>query len=178
MNNIESCIQLRSGRYFDYLDPRPECFTIEDIGHALSKICRFGGHVYWFYSVAEHSYRVAENVPIEFERQALMHDAAEAFIGDMVYPLKKLIPSFKDIEHNIQKIIFKKYNIEYPISYEVKIVDLRMLATERQQLLQEHDREWPVLMKAEPYPFVLDRMPPDTAAAYFLNVARDLNITD
>lgn len=178
MDNINSCIQLKSGMYFDYLDPQPQHFTIEDIADALSKICRFGGHTSKFYSVAEHSIRVSQNVRSEFMRQALMHDAAEAFIGDVVYPMKCLFPTIKMLEHQIQKIIFDKYGIDYPISPEVKIVDLRMLATERQQLLTEQEREWPVLLKAEPYHFRLHQCEPSAAAEWFNRAARELEIFD
>src|SRR5262245_27549306 len=100
---IGDWMQTISGRKFWPLDPRPEEVCIEDIGHALSLVCRFGGHCHTFYSVAEHSVRVSllaedmakssahwtdENIRM-IALSGLLHDAAEAYIGDMVRPLKR-----------------------------------------------------------------------------------------
>ena len=59
-----SVMVMQSGRYFDYLDPAASAsaLTVEDIAHALSHVCRFGGHTRKFYSVAQHSITVAELV--------------------------------------------------------------------------------------------------------------------
>ena len=94
---VRNTIRLRSGIYFDLADPKPEQIEITDIAGALSKICRFGGHCYRFYSVAEHCYHcsmVAEASPLAL----LLHDAAEAFTGDIVKPLKIMLPEFAAIE--------------------------------------------------------------------------------
>src|SRR5262245_14828098 len=73
-------IMLYSGAWFDFLAPSESAFTIEDIAHGLSNICRYSGQCKRFYSVAEHSLLVSE-VAEGFEFAALLHDAAEAFIG-------------------------------------------------------------------------------------------------
>jgi len=87
-----------SGKRFWPLDPRPEDICIEDIAHALSHICRFGGHVREPYSVAQHSVIVSMIVKPENALYGLLHDAAEAYAGDMVRPLKRGMPAYRSIE--------------------------------------------------------------------------------
>lgn len=95
-------IETASGRFYDYLDPQPEQVCIDDIAIALSNTTRFGGHCSRFYSVAEHSCLVRQLV-IEAGRPdlglaALLHDAHEAYIGDIPSPLKAVIgDEYKDI---------------------------------------------------------------------------------
>jgi len=69
-----------TGKHFHYLDPQPEEIDIIDIAHSLSLTCRYGGHCKQFYSVGDHSIRVAEIVPDELKLRALLHDAAEAYL--------------------------------------------------------------------------------------------------
>src|SRR5207248_1661023 len=68
--------------------PRAEDICIEDIAHGLAMTCRYGGQCLRFYSVSEHSVLVSRLVAPEFAREALLHDASEAYIGDMIRPLK------------------------------------------------------------------------------------------
>lgn len=77
------------GRWYP-LDPRPEDFEIEVIAHHLGNICRYGGAPRDFYSVAEHSVLVSFYVPPAFARHGLLHDAAEAVVGDTIKPIKLL----------------------------------------------------------------------------------------
>src|ERR1700724_2684254 len=79
--------QTFTGRRFYPLSPRVEDVCIEDIAHALSNICRYGGHCREFYSVAQHCNMVSDWMP-EFKLEGLLHDSPEAYIGDMVRPVK------------------------------------------------------------------------------------------
>ena len=79
-----------AGKHVDPLNVRPEDICLEDIAFALSNISRFGGHVP-FLSVAEHSVRVCMAAPPKLKKAALLHDAAEAYIGDIIWPLKRSI---------------------------------------------------------------------------------------
>jgi len=93
-------MQLRSGAMFDPLAPDPAMILPSDIAHALAHLCRFGGHVSRFLSVAEHSVHVSlcaegllpRGTPDAERRQAallgLLHDATEAYLGDTIWPLK------------------------------------------------------------------------------------------
>lgn len=87
-----------SGRAFWSLDPRPEDVRIEDIAAQLARICRFGGALkpgVSFYSVAQHSVLVSYNVPEEYALEGLLHDAAEAYVGDVIKPIKSaLVPGY------------------------------------------------------------------------------------
>lgn len=98
-----------SGAQVDLILPRADQFDIDDIAHALGNVCRFGGHVPHFYSVAEHSVRVMRHVshlPYHVQLAGLLHDAAEAYIGDMVRPLKRSQPlgdAYMHVEDEINK---------------------------------------------------------------------------
>ena len=73
-----------TGRQFWPLDPRPEDICIRDIAHHLSLCCRFNGACRVHYSVAQHSVMVANILPAPLRFWGLMHDATEAYVGDMV----------------------------------------------------------------------------------------------
>src|SRR5689334_25068051 len=89
--DVGPSIMLQSGAWFDFAAPHDSPFTIEDIAHGLANICRYSGQCRRFYSVAEHALLVAETAA-GFELEALMHDAAEAFLGDITRPLKQMLP--------------------------------------------------------------------------------------
>ena len=99
-------IQTVSGRWVNPFDPDPEQLDAGDIARALANQCRFGGHCRVFYSVAQHSVIISRLVEerggdVEDAFAALMHDATEAYLGDMPHPLKHRSPlgaAFKDAE--------------------------------------------------------------------------------
>lgn len=135
-------MQTVTGRRFYPLDPRPEDFDIVDIAHALSMVCRFGGHTPVWYSVADHSVRVARVVggaggTCSEQFCGLMHDAAEAYVGDVVWPLKiaQEMSGYKDVERNIERAIAEKFGLPHPFPPIVKHADLRLLATEKRDLM-------------------------------------------
>lgn len=85
-------MQTYTGKAFYPLDPRPDEVCIDDIAHALSQIPRFGGHARRHYSVAQHSWHMSclfGNPLLAY--QALLHDAQEAYLGDIVQPLKSCL---------------------------------------------------------------------------------------
>lgn len=91
-------IMLASGVLFDLTNPAGSPMSLQDIAHGLGRVCRFAGQTNRFYSVAEHCFHVARLVPVELARVALLHDASEAFIGDVTRPLKALLPDYQAIE--------------------------------------------------------------------------------
>lgn len=132
-----SWIQTYTGRQFDLVNPDPMLVDIEDIAHALSHTCRFGGHTEKFYSVAQHSWVVSATVAPEHAFLALLHDAAEAYIGDLIRPLKRLLcPQIDEIESRIQAAILARYEVEPDEAAlkAVKVADDRALATEMRDL--------------------------------------------
>ncbi len=127
------------GRFYPF-DPRPEEMHIEDIAHALSNTCRFNGHISRFYSVAEHSVHMADQLSDKgknTQRWALLHDATEAYIGDMVRPLKhsSVLEAFRDTEDVIHICVAKKFGLSITIPKLVHEMDNVMCSTERRDLI-------------------------------------------
>lgn len=134
-------IGLYDGGRVDLVDPRPEQFDIGDIARGLSCTARFNGHTHRFYSVAQHSRLMSELINPDYARWALLHDASEAYLGDLVRPLKELCPDYRRIEERIMRVIAERFELGWPMPPEVKAVDNRMLVTEK-LLLQPGGPEW------------------------------------
>ena len=164
---IGPTIALRSGAYFDFEVPETSQITIYDIAHALSMICRFTGHCHRFYSVAEHSVHCSYLVPKEDALAALMHDAAEAVMGDVSRPLKSLLPDYKRIEHRVEKAILARFGLPAQLPPSVKAADMQMLAVEQRQAMLNDD-DWPGLAIDGEGPALQFLSPPD-AYNTFLN---------
>ena len=135
-----------SGKHFDLLDPKPEQVDHNDIFASISKLCRFTGHCSEIYTVGQHSLLVMSLVPKEFRFEALMHDAAEAYTGDVGTPLKVALgPDFREIEHRIEAVVREKYGLPAKLSPEVKHADIVALGLEKRWLMPEDYESWPVL---------------------------------
>lgn len=126
----DAWIQTFSGKAFFPFDPRPDQIDIEDIAHALSNICRFTGHTDIFYSVAEHSVRVARLVEPEYRLAALLHDASEAYLSDISAPIKPFLPDYVALEKRIEKAIAYRFSLPYSMHPSIKEADRVMLHTE------------------------------------------------
>lgn len=136
MSRVGDWIQTFSGGQFWPLDPRADEVKLTDIAHQLAKICRFGGATLDFYSVAEHSLRVADLVPPELRLQALLHDAAEAYCGDVVRPLKRNLAGYDAMESRIAFAIGEKFGVDLVNLHPLVIqADNEMLAVEFRDLL-------------------------------------------
>lgn len=164
-------IQARSGRYINFVAPDPNVFCIHDIAHALSHTCRFGGHTRDFYSVAQHSVLVSYLVPENDQFAALMHDAAEAYVGDVPTPLKQLLPEYKAIEKRIEACLFERFGLYDGMPVSVKKADLIMLATEQRDLMQakNDDAEWGLIADIQVAPFRIKPQSPGQARKSFLD---------
>ena len=118
-----------TGKTLDFENPDPESICIEDIAHALSMVCRFSGQCREFYSVAQHSVLVSLGLHavVTTEEQktwwlwrehetrlrqiALLHDAAEAYMGDLNRPLKRIMPQYSKIEDRVFRAIATKFKL-------------------------------------------------------------------
>src|SRR3954447_2531024 len=166
-------LQTVSGRRVNPFDPDPSQLDIGDIARALGNLCRFGGHSRVFYSVAQHSVIVSELVEarggdVEDVFAALMHDATEAYLGDMPHPLKHRSPlgaAFKEAERNLERALAEHFNLKTDAP-EIKRVDRALLATER-RAFSEESWHWPELEGVEPLELELKAWTPDEAAAAF-----------
>lgn len=165
--DVGPSIMLQSGAWFDFAAPHTSLFTIDDIAHGLANICRYSGQCKSFYSVAEHSLLVSETA-VGFEFEALMHDAAEAFLGDVTRPLKQMLPEFKKIEREVENAIFERFGIRHPMPPEVKKADLRVLAAEQKQIMPDGTDAWVRGQRVEPAPVKVRNLAPVEAKAAFL----------
>jgi hypothetical protein len=129
-------IQTYSGKKIYPLDPRPEEICIEDIAHALSNICRFTGHCSEFYSVAQHSVYVSVHVSKQNALWGLLHDASEAYLCDIVRPVKNSVEliGYKALEHRMQSAIGEVFGLSPVMPEEVKMYDNILLITEARDL--------------------------------------------
>lgn len=134
MIRTTTAIQTYSGAMFDFLDPDPDTIIIEDIAHSLSLTNRFGGHTKKAYSVAQHCVLCSQMAPVGLRFQALMHDAQEAYVGDVATPLKQLLPDYRALEDRVEEVIRDKFGLPREFDPRVKEVDIRMLATEAKHL--------------------------------------------
>lgn len=133
-----------SGKKVFFEDPQPDQICLEDVFLALTRIPRFGGHTRRPYSVAEHSLKGAvalEKEDPSLALEFLLHDAAEAYLGDVPTPLKSKLPGYKKIEHNFDLVIRRKYGLPEVMSPGVKLMDRRMLLAEKNALMPD-DADW------------------------------------
>jgi uncharacterized protein len=166
-------LQTVSGRWVNPFDPDPEQLDAGDIARALANQCRFGGHSRAFYSVAQHSVIVSELVEerggdAEDAFAALMHDATEAYLGDMPHPLKHrsaLGAAFREAEDHLEEAIRARFGIREHVP-SIKPVDRALLATERRTFSAE-TWHWPELEGVEALDLELTAWSPDEAAEAF-----------
>lgn len=140
-----------SGKPFYPLSPRAEDILISDIAHALPFICRYTGQCNRFYSVAEHSIVVARGVAsatkdIRMILTALLHDASEAYLSDIVTPIKNTdeMSGFRKIETRVEAAIALRFGLYFPLPEIVKHYDARALVTEASQIVNNKSAySWP-----------------------------------
>lgn len=145
-------LQTHSGGVFDLINPRAEDVYWPDIAASLAKLCRFNGHCRVHYSVAQHCILVAKHVPPEAQLYALLHDAHESYMGDIIYPVKRMLKwmlggdGLSVAASYIDEAIFKAAGLEWPvpgdIKQEVKRADTQLLFAERAALMAPPWAEW------------------------------------
>lgn len=156
-----------TGRRFYPLDPRPGDVDPLDIAHALSLLCRYGGHVDRFYSVAEHCILMSEAVEPRHSLAALLHDATEAYVVDVPRPLKRVLGGYAEIELATWQAIAARLGVPVEMPDEVKAADNRILLTERAALMRRAER-WSVDDDYTALPVTIEGWPPREAERRFL----------
>jgi hypothetical protein len=180
-------ILMGDGSYFDYESPETSTMTIEDFAYGLAYTPRFRGQTRRldgsrvFYGVAEHcvrmSYRLAADGHGRIHSLAgLMHEAGEPVCGDMPGPLKVLFPEFKALEKRCEAAVLQLFGVDIPDQDLIKRYDLRMLATEKRDLMPaSRHHEWSWVRGYEPFPETIHPYEPDEAAEAFLERWKDLS---
>lgn len=158
------------GRFYP-LDPRAEEVEIADIAHGLAMTCRYGGHARRFYSVAEHAVIVSMYVPPEYAREALLHDSSEAYIGDMIRPLKHTpeMLEFRRAEEKIERVVFDRFGIHQTDASRaaVKEIDDRVLVDEIGALMADPPMYWERHHAVKPLGANIAALPPAQAEHVF-----------
>lgn len=192
-DRIGDWVQTFTGKQFYPLDPRPGEVCVEDVAHALANVCRFAGHCRQFYSVAQHSIACSLFAPAESALPALLHDAAEAYMGDIARPWKRFLcvatgiknsyPTYEPIkttEHRLLDAIL--FSLSCPPRGDacwkvVEEIDMRMLATEARDLMSPLADDWSnTFTKSpcagryafDPYPYTIVSWAPAEAKERFL----------
>jgi hypothetical protein len=206
VTEADGWIQTASGGAFHVLEPTPQMVNVLDIAHALAHTCRFGGHVNGFYSVAQHcalmvAHLEREGAERDTLRWALLHDVDEAYLPDVPRPVKPFLfvciptnlhPSSGEVlpvympwrvfSKRITAVVLKRFGVRVGAteSDAVSVADLRMLATERRDLMpvprgaEAEGLEWTSLVGVTPYTDPVVRCRPDIARRYWLEWFRKL----
>lgn len=122
--------RMLSGRRLDLLDPTPMDIEIEDIAHGLAFVARWNGQTLgdYAYSVAEHSLlveeifgRIAPKAPPIWRLAALLHDAPEYVIGDMISPVKSAVgPGYGALDERLEVAIHIRFGLPAKVPPNIK----------------------------------------------------------
>lgn len=153
-----------TGRRVDLGHPRPADVELEDVAHHLAHLCRFGGASRRFYSVAEHSVLVSYVVTPALALVGLLHDAHEAYLGDVVSPHKRLLGRVTPLEAELARAwdaaIGERLGVDLSHRPEVQEADLATL-----------HHEMAALMPRGALELLCDRLPPHLRGRAFSALA-------
>lgn len=153
MGTTTKCwIQTVSGRVVNPLLMDINDVHMGDIAHALSQIVRFTGHCSQPYTVAQHCVHVSYLCNPVFAKEALLHDAAEAYLNDLNTPVKKELSRYRDIEDDLLRVIYRKYGLAEGLPKDVKDADETMFRLECLRFFPNGSPLWLAYkLKAEEY---------------------------
>jgi uncharacterized protein len=152
--NDSLSIRTYKRKWVNVFEPTSEMFDIEDIAHALSYQCRFGGHLKKYYSVANHSIYCSvrareKNLSKRLQLTALMHDCSEAYLVDIPRPIKKLFTQYKEIENSLMTTLSQIYDFDWPLPQEIHDIDNEALQAEWNYLMIEKPNTIPILVYSQ-----------------------------
>lgn len=165
-------MQTYTGRRFFPLDPRPEDVDPVDIAHSLSMQCRYNGHSRKFMSVAEHCVLISQVVTPTNALWALLHDATEAYVGDMIRPLKLHMPEYRAVEDRVMLAIAERFGLDPMMPAEVHAADRRILLDERAALFDRPAGDWQI--DGEPFGVTIRAWRPREARRQYLKRLSEL----
>jgi hypothetical protein len=159
-------------------NPDPASIKLEDIAHHLSMICRFGGACPVFYSVASHSVYVTDLLPTELKVEGLLHDATEAYVGDMIKCIKRHCKDYQRLEHVWELAIRDRFGLPTrpapAVKAAIKRADIAALLAERRDIFKDRTAYNEI---SEPGPLTAVTASPAVAKALFLDYALDLGLS-
>jgi len=130
-SKLDGTIRTLSGRKFDFSRPSPEMIDIRDIASGLAYKGHFAGQTPKMFTIAQHCILVCNeyclrnaNESDEMKLMALLHDASEAYTGDIVKPLKMYLPNFVSLENSIMQAIALRFKLPIHRMSEIKEIDL------------------------------------------------------
>ena len=174
-----------SGRKVDVANMQKQDICLQDIAKGLSLICRWVGQLGQFYSVAQHSVHMAEHAMSYgnlsmIPKLCLLHDASEAYLADIPYGVKGLLPEYQRLENAVQGAVYDKYlpGVTQEAESALKCIDHRAAVAEYLQLKPNSKREdlGAPHHLLRPLPGKLVPMSPAEAEAAFLNMAEKLGL--
>lgn len=174
-----------SGVFVDFRHFQPHMATLPDIAHHLAHVNRFGGAADVPYSVASHSVyvscRLAEaGADVRVQRLGLLHDASEAYLGDVISGLKALLPEYRRIEARVQAAILQQFGVHAADDPGglVKIADRQARIAEARDLFVGYPLDLLTGLDGvhSPFPEQVRPQTPARAAAAFLLRAYQLGI--
>jgi 5'-deoxynucleotidase YfbR-like HD superfamily hydrolase len=197
MKLTKNCFVTSSNTAVNPVDPTVDMINLEDISIALSNSCRWGGHTPEPYTIAQHSVMVMATLEIvlgkrctnELRRQALLHDASEAYMGDLVAPLKRQMPEYRKVEDGLQKVIAIKFGLNYPWDPMICAADKASMVALEAPICGKPADGFEYFFETEPYkswinvlqtrvlPMTTDKVwPHKVARSVFMECAEHLNL--
>lgn len=149
----DTTMQTFTGKLIDLRTFSAEDVRLPDISHALSCINRYTGHTKVPYSVAQHSVMVSYLCEREEALWGLLHDASEAYLGDVARPLKIMLPQYVTLEKDVQRAIAGAFGMAWPMPAAVKVADNRALIAEK-RVLMTVDHDWGIEAEPVPHPII------------------------
>jgi len=182
--NLKNCrMTTFTGKWINPFYMTPDDLEIRDIAHHLSNICRYNGATNKFYSVAEHSLLIARqlshyNQPANYVMTGLMHDACEAYLGDIITPIKGFIPDFKHLENQLQAMIYDwcGCGMDYNALMAVSDLDERIQVNEALLLFNKIPKQWNFKTAGVPLFTPIKCLSPDKVERDFINYFDHLKI--
>lgn len=180
---MSNWILTHKGHAFSFDDVESNVYDIEDIAHSLAMTCRYGGMTRWHYSVAQHSVLIAREIwhqtgNASAALDGLMHDAEEAYMGDMKTPLKNLMPDFMAMSARVDAAIRKAFaHVGVPATMQPLTMeyDTRILLDEKRALLPDTEPRWPIETDGTmPLEVFMSHWTPEEAKVAFLGNYRYL----
>lgn len=166
LETIGGWIQTHTGKQFWPMEPNSDDISIIDIAISLSRINRFTGHTTIPYSVAQHSCYVSDILPPEYQKWGLLHDAHEAYVNDMVSPVKKYFPLYQEIETKLMEAMAQRFDLIWPVPKAIVEADYILLATEKRDIMGPAPAPWGKLPK--PASFEIEKWSCDKAYTQFI----------